>query len=389
MGSLLENMQPSVRFATGAIAILVAGVGFLWTKGDRAARGRKLRPLIIMTVLVLLIGGACNRPINQPRNPSEGETTFTPTPRGDGETSGSVIAFIGVDGNLWLLDLHTRRRQRLTTHGHADSPSWSPDGRMLAYIYEDPHSGIRYVHLYDILERVDRPVAGLQDPFLSDVTWSPDGRYLAGDIGCCPQGRIMRILDMRDERIVSKYEYSLGYAWSPDGTQLALGVEQPVEPPLPVGEGTSNSIIILKVGQNAFRKVIEGNREYLYWPVAWLPDGRLVYKRLCTHCAEEGASPELWEVKIEAGKIHKPQRAVDIPAMYDRQRVLSRLPPEMRGAQTGEFSWSPDGRWVVFHVNRSIYLLNWVEDGRHLYLTEGTKPAWRPHPEDGDQLRQR
>jgi len=336
--------------------------------------------IVVLLILVLLISGACNRQINRSPSQLKRKTFFTPTPTVGWGTSGSLIAFVGADGNLWVFDLNTRSRQQLTTHGRADNPAWSPDGRTLAYIYEDPRSGVRNIHLYDLLRGIDRPVEALQDPFLSNVTWSPDGRYLAGDIGCCPEGRILRIIDINDKQVVGEYEYSLGYAWSPDGKRLALGVEQPVEPPIPLGGGHSNSIVIVEVGKNALQKVVEGSREHLYWPVAWLPDGRLLYGRICI---EEGTSPELWEIEIEEDKIHKPQRAVDIPAIYDRQRVLSRLPSELRNSQTGEFSWSPDGQWVVFHTKQGIYLLNWAEDGKPQYLVEGTRPVWQPHPDNG------
>ncbi len=341
---------------------------------------RKMITLIALMILVLLTAGACNQQIDPSLNKLEGEGSSTPTSEVGWEISESIIAFIGTDGNLWGIDLNARSRQ-LTTHGRASNPAWAPDGRILAYIYEDPRSGIRQVHLYDLLHDVDRPVTTLRDPFLSDVAWSPDGRYLAGDIGCCPEGRALRIVATSDERVVGEYGYSLGYAWAPDGKHLALGVEQPVEPPIPIGEGNSNSIAIVEVGKSDMQKVVEGSPEYLYWPVAWLPDGRLLYKRLST---KEGASPEWWKLRIEGDKIHNPQRAMDIPLVYDWQRVLSQLPPEMQNSQVGGFSWSPDGRWGVFHMKQDIYLLNLAGDGKPQYLVEGTNPVWQPHLDRGD-----
>jgi len=292
---------------------------------------RKILPLIALMILILLTGGACNQQIDHSLNNLKAERVPTPTPEAGWER---------------------------------------------AYIYEDPRNGVRQVHLYDLLRDVDRPVATLQDSFLSNVTWSPDGHYLAGDIGCCPEGRALRIVETSDEQVVGEYGYSLGYAWAPDGKHLALGVEQPVEPPVPIGRGNSNSIAIVEVGKSDIQKIVEGTQEYLYWPVAWLPDGWLLYKRLFT---KEGVSPEWWEIKVEEGKTHKPKRAMDVPPVYNWQRVLSRLPLEMQNSQVGGVSWSPDGRWVVFHMKQGIYLLNWVEGGKPQYLVEGTNPIWQPH----------
>jgi len=285
---------------------------------------------VIFLVLALFVCGACNPPPEQSMNQEAAlsMTQMLPVQAPDD----TLIAYVGMDGNVWTTDLEGHKR-KLTTHGRAGNPAWSPDGHLLAYVYRNPDDGMGQVHLYDRRSGADIPVKVLQDHFLSDVTWSPDAHYLAGDIGCCPEGRLLRIVTASDGQVVSEYHYALDYAWAPDGKHLALGVEQSVQPPLPVGDGNSNSVVIVTVGKDVFQMVLEGNQERLFWPVAWLPDGRLLCKELSV---EEGVSSEWWEVKVEGNEMHDPRHVQNLPLILDRESVLSRLPSDWRNAEIGE-----------------------------------------------------
>jgi len=91
----------------------------------------------------------------------------------------------------------------------------------------------------------------------------------------------------------------------------------------------------------------------------------------------------LWTVTLN-DKSGEANPAKNIPPAYNRDAVLARLPAEMQKPSTGSFSWSTDGRWVVFHAgegtDNSIYIFNWEEGGQPIRLANGADPSWQPVP---------
>jgi hypothetical protein len=118
------------------------------------------------------------------RLPQLGEV-FTPTfsPRGD------AIAFAALAGgvtDLYSYDLKTRELRQLTSDRMTDlQPSWSPDGREVAFVTDrfssDLHS-LRFGHsqiaIYDLASGSIRPVPGFERVKHIDPQWSQDGRSL-------------------------------------------------------------------------------------------------------------------------------------------------------------------------------------------------------------------
>jgi dipeptidyl aminopeptidase/acylaminoacyl peptidase len=79
-------------------------------------------------------------------------------------------------GNLWRVD--NKGELRPLTGGEANdhSPTWSPDGKTLAFVSN--RSGSNQIHLYWTDSRDDAPVTRLTGS-PSNLTWSPDGKWLA------------------------------------------------------------------------------------------------------------------------------------------------------------------------------------------------------------------
>lgn len=331
---------------------------------------------IILVASMLLTGCNNSRPRLEPAGGGSQVIEDTAIPY----SSGSLIAFIGSDDNLWLMNPDGSEQRPLTAlAGKVQDPAWRPDGLALAYVYQEADDEIRYIRLYDLADGRDYPLKSRRDRFLTNLSWSPDGRYLAVEFGCCLEGRTLDVIDAGSGKTVDSFAYSVRYAWSPESTRLALGVDKPLDPPIPIGGGDSVSLAIVEIGRGQPQLVMEGTREFFYWPVAWLSDGRLLYKQYDT--ADSSAS-SLWTITLEE-QIGEPQPATNIPLIYDHKAIVARLPLEMQNAGLGKFSWSSDGRGAVFRAGqgtaRGIYLFNWETGDAPTRLTNGgEEPVWQP-----------
>jgi len=87
------------------------------------------------------------------------------------------LAQHGVDEtNIYVLDLERDELRQLTSGGRNDHPTWSPDGRLIAYM-----SGATYSAETLVIARADGtcPVRPLEVSGLIWTAWSPDGTQIA------------------------------------------------------------------------------------------------------------------------------------------------------------------------------------------------------------------
>lgn len=297
--------------------------------------------------------------------------TVSPTPL----AASGWIAFVGKDQQLWLTTPAGQRQGPLTSEGQVESPAWSPDGKTLAYIHQVDEQNLGQVMLYNLDE--ERSAALVEAPERSgELEWSPDGRHLLLDSGT-GSVRQLAIVEVASGAVL--YETSaLGSAWSPDGLHLALGLCQPLETPLSLETGDSVSLVILTLETGEKQVIFEGTSKQLYFPRAWLPDGRLFFDQLDWDERIQTGDYARWTATYTSGHIDEPQPAQDIPAAFDRDAILARLPDEFRSASTHSFSWSSDGQWIVFQFGNGIYLFDWKAGGEPRYLADGTSPVWQP-----------
>ncbi len=122
----------------------------------------------------------------------------------------------GVADELYLMDIRSRNVKCLKSHsGSILAIAWSADGKFLAFGGTNKNIGIwetSALSFRRILEEADGEILS--------IAWHPDGERIASIIG----SRLAIINSVTGDRL-DKSEYTnLGLvAWSPDGSELALG----------------------------------------------------------------------------------------------------------------------------------------------------------------------
>ena len=220
------------------------------------------------------------------------------------------------------------------------SPTWSPDGRLLAFavtnITESPeiiNSSIRTV-----------PATGGEITILTTQAgapaWSPDGGGLA--VAAIDNYISFFELETGQSRRLTP---GVGYraAWSPDGLRVAFD--------------NNVDIFTLSATGNNFRRVLSSSADEI--EPAWSPDGQ--------HLAFASNGEGNWEIYI-----------VDIDGSNGVR--LTNHPADDR-----QPTWSPDGTQLAFTSNRTgnsdIFVMDF--DGNHVtnlthHPADDTQPVWSP-----------
>ena len=181
---------------------------------------------------------------------------------------------------ILLLPLRGGRPTQLTaSEKPASDPQWSPDGRRIAFVRD---RAIWVVEADGSREvSVSRHPAGDSRP-----RWSPDGRRIAFisrrrgwsqiwliDAPVPRRGRPSKNPRPPEPRVVTESGLDVdSFAWSPDGSRIALVAQPPVGPPSPASNRHRVSIADLASGE---RRVLGDGA----WEtgVGWLPDGSLLF----------------------------------------------------------------------------------------------------------------
>ncbi len=249
-------------------------------------------------------------------------------------------------------------------------PSWSPDGRWLAFSMQGS--------LWKI--RVDDSVAyemASGKEYLSSPEWSPDGRYIAYTADDDGKSINIRLLDLETGQSVdvTTGEYvNVDPAWSPDGSRLAFVSTRP--------NGCFN-IFVAEIQGGLPGKVIELTRDHTYGrdrlyfgsydlhiEPTWSPDGKEII--FVSNRDIPLGSGAIWRMPAEAN-------GIDQARMIHREETLYRTRPH----------WSADGKRIVYSSYlggqfNNLFVLP-VEGGNPYKLTFGEwdsfHPRWSPDGE--------
>jgi eukaryotic-like serine/threonine-protein kinase len=186
------------------------------------------------------------------------EVNASAVPRKTGHTrllaAGLALALAAALGVWWLLRPHPDAKAGpLFPVPLTSAPGWegwaspSPDGNQVAYTWDQGHSNVSF-HIFVKLIGEGKPMQLTTGP-KTDLcpSWSPDGRSIAfrrlHDVD--PNESIYTIPALGGaERQVAEGQFSGGMSWSPDGRFLAVGEKRPQ------GEAFSLSLVAVENGDN-------------------------------------------------------------------------------------------------------------------------------------------
>lgn len=286
----------------------------------------------------------------------------SPTWSPDGRWLAFVMEVRGGRRLLFVAGTEASKVYALTQHESEDfSPTWSPDGRWLAFVSNrDGQQDIYRLDARCLAESTDCAARAenltLTTTNEAEPAWSPDSRLLAF-VSDREQQRDIYILDAAGgsvRNLTNHRAEDFSPAWSPDGARIAFVSDRP----------RNYEIYVMTIGENEGRaRNLTRNRAEEWFPV-WSPDGgRLAF------ISDRAGSYEIYLLTLETGKLSNLTRN-----------------------ETNDFApvWSPDGGRIAFVSNRGptqqIYMMELgcvtipEKCSRQVTFSsaENAMPLWRP-----------
>ncbi|MEM9328654.1 MAG: amidohydrolase family protein [Bacteroidota bacterium] len=283
---------------------------------------------------------------------------------------GKKIAFQAYwDGNwhIYTVDTDGSNLKQMTT-GDFDhrEPHWSPDGTELAFS-SDRNGSYDIWKLNIVGEKLEAITSGRGNEY--GPAWSPDGKELAYVSQRNGSYSLMRQTGSASE---SKSLYTAsgalsGASWSPDGEQLLVNEHEGLKAALyQVDADGGEAIELSEAGEDVFP-----------FRHAWTSDSSLIYSSTgkIYHLTGEGDKTAIpFSVKVELDRTPFPRRARDFddPTPQPAKGIVSP-------------SLSPDGQSIVFVALQDLWIKGVNGEPRQLTNDAYVQilPIWSP---DGAQI---
>lgn len=237
--------------------------------------------------------GSGKRALTDTDDLAEAQPNWSPDRRHVVYTAGTGLA--GAPWNLWTVDVATGERVQITAGPEHYEPDWHPSGGLIAFtnigrtggvptrseiaVVAPDGSGMRS------LIRLDSTAYGVVNP-----TWSPDGRHIAFTLSSSFSGGELYVMDADGSnvrRLVAHGGWNdIDPAWSPDGRFVAFA-SGPYR-----GDRTVHDIWLVDVQTGAAGTIARHTTWDLRHP-AWSPDGRTIVFN-----AEFETAPSRWALYL-------------------------------------------------------------------------------------------
>lgn len=240
-------------------------------------------------------------------------------------------------GDLWIWERGAARPLGIGYTWH--QPRWSPDGSQFAYVYRG--NSFSDIFVTDVENRDPRRLTTSQSRILDDnewkfrPTWSPDGRQIAFSAAVGPASARPWVMsaDGTGRRPIatglSELESVDGMSWSPDGSTLAVAFFS--------GRGPSQlALLPLNPSTRQGARVITTHPGGAMDP-AWSPDGRWL-----AYAVREGRGVDIYAARADGSSpvrlTNAGQRLARAPAWSPDGGTLAYL-----SGETGAFEvWLVD-----------------------------------------------
>ena len=230
--------------------------------------------------------------------------------------------------------------------------AWSPDGKQLAIVGNRTGSGI--VHITDPIDgKIEYTLSGSEAGYVRDAAWSRDGNQLV--LWSSQNLSTLYLLDASGHGLSEKEldVQILGRPqFAPDGNIMFYGADK-----------TASGLFTVSLEPSQPFLLIPSMENEISW--AFSPDGSLL--AYMEYDRDEG------EARLSTQRL-----------TVGEHKLLGTLPiPRTSGAslpETGNLSWSPDGRFLVFDFGqfasqRAIYLARADGSGLMQIIEAGYAPA--------------
>ena len=282
------------------------------------------------------------------------------------------IAFVSRrDGNpeIYVMAADGKNQRRLTNNRADDwFPSWSPDGRRIAFISErdghpDRNPGWFTSEIY-VMDADGGNLQNLTNHPSDDrsPSWSPDGKRIVfeSDRDGNPDIYVMDADGGNQQRLTENRNNDGDPSWSPDGERIVFSAQR--EGHVENKFGITDEIYVMDAdGGNQQRLTDNRNND---WDPVWSPDG----KRIAFMADRKGdfVKFDIYVMDADGGNQQK----------LTNHRAWDASP-----------SWSPDSQRIVFHSKRDgnyeIYVMD-ADGGNLQNLTNHPGgdfgPAWLNTP---------